>query len=158
MKIPIIEKDIFESDSKIIIHQVNCQGKMNSGIAKQIRDRYPIVFEQYKCFCDFAYENSYNPKLLGQAQVVHTENENGLIIVNLFSQDKFGYDGACYTDYDAMRRGLEITAERFNKTDKIGIPYLIGCCRGGGDWQIVSSMIEEIFDGYNVTFYRHNKG
>ena len=27
----------------VICHQVNCQGKMASGIAKQIRDTYPQV-------------------------------------------------------------------------------------------------------------------
>ena len=60
-----------------------------------------------------------------------------------------------YTDYASMRKGLQSVAGQFNKEDKIGIPYLIGCCRGGGDWDIVLSMIEEIFDGYNVTFYKY---
>lgn len=164
-KIPIVEGDIFASDSKIIIHQVNCKGKMNSGVAKQVREKYPVVFEYYKSWCD---DESRNPKqlekspLLGQAQIVYIEDKkvgdivsDGRIIVNLFSQDGYGYDGKCYTDYAAMLKGLQSIASQFSKEEKIGIPYLIGCCRGGGDWSVVSSMIEEIFDGYNVTFYKY---
>ena len=37
-----------ELNLDVICHQVNCQGVMGSGIAKQIRDTYPIVFENYK--------------------------------------------------------------------------------------------------------------
>ena len=155
-RIPIVEGDIFASDAKIIIHQVNCKGKMNSGVAKQVREKYPIVFECYKSWCD---DESRNPKqlekspLLGQAQIVYIEDKkvgdivsDGRIVVNLFSQDGYGYDGKCYTDYAAMLKGLQSIASQFSKGEKIGIPYLIGCCRGGGDLSVVSSMIEEIFD------------
>ena len=46
------ECDIFDSGADIICHQVNCQGVMGSGLAKQIRERYPIVYEEYKKWCD----------------------------------------------------------------------------------------------------------
>lgn len=164
-KIPVVDGDILASDAKIIIHQVNCKGVMGSGVAKQIREKYPIVFTRYKSWCD---DESCNPKhfnmspLLGQIQIVYVEDKevgdvlsDDRIIINLFSQDGYGHDGKCYTDYASMRKGLQSVAGQFNKEDKIGIPYLIGCCRGGGDWDIVLSMIEEIFDGYNVTFYKY---
>ena len=64
--------------------------------------------------------------------------------MNIFAQDNFGYDGNCYTDYDALRNCLEIIKSQFhNKV--IAIPYLLGCYRGGGSWDIVSQMIEEVF-------------
>lgn len=44
-----IKGDIFESGAQVILHQVNCQGVMGSGVAKQVREKYPIVFEYYKC-------------------------------------------------------------------------------------------------------------
>ena len=31
----------------IIVHGVNCQGKMNSGVAKAIREAFPVVYEEY---------------------------------------------------------------------------------------------------------------
>ena len=36
----------------VICHQVNCQGKMASGIAKQIRNTYPQVYDAYKAKYD----------------------------------------------------------------------------------------------------------
>ena len=133
-----IKCDIFESGVDVICHQVNCQGVMGSGIAKQVRERYPHVYETYKELC-----GQDEPKnLLGIAQPVQANDKT--IIVNIFAQENFGYDGKCYTDYDALRKGFETVRDN-NKDDTIAIPYLMGCHRGGGDWNIVYKMIEEIF-------------
>lgn len=133
-----IKCDIFESGADVICHQVNCQGVMGSGIAKQVREKYPVVYETYKELC-----GQDKPKnLLGIAQPVQANDKT--IIVNIFAQENFGYDGKCYTDYDALREGFKTVRDN-NKDDVIAIPYLMGCHRGGGDWNIVYKMIEEIF-------------
>ena len=49
--VKIVEGDIFESDAGFIVHQVNCQGVMGSGVAKQVKDRFPLVFEEYMKWC-----------------------------------------------------------------------------------------------------------
>lgn len=36
-----IKGDIFQSGADVILHQVNCQGVMGSGVAKQVREKYP---------------------------------------------------------------------------------------------------------------------
>lgn len=41
MAVVIKEGNVFDSDAKIICHQVNCQGVMGSGVAKEVRERYP---------------------------------------------------------------------------------------------------------------------
>ena len=41
-----------ELNLDIICHQVNCQGKMNSGIAKQIREKWPVVYKKYSELCE----------------------------------------------------------------------------------------------------------
>ena len=146
-----IKCDIFESGADVILHQVNCQGVMGSGIAKQVKEKYPKVYESYKNRCDF-----YSPKaLLGSAQFVGTHIEYNTPFVgifNLFGQEKFGYDGKCYTDYIALYKcfekvkdslGREIIHSKKERT--IAIPYLMGCHRGGGDWNVVYKMIEEVF-------------
>ena len=46
--VQVIEGNLFDSHAHIIAHQVNCQGAMNSGVAKQVRERFPHVFEMYK--------------------------------------------------------------------------------------------------------------
>lgn len=42
--IKIIDGDLFSSNADVIAHQVNCSSAMNSGIAKQIRNKYPEVY------------------------------------------------------------------------------------------------------------------
>ena len=46
-----IKCDIFESGADVILHQVNCQGVMGSGIAKQVREKYPEVYQHYVSEC-----------------------------------------------------------------------------------------------------------
>ena len=137
-----IKCDIFESGADIICHQVNCQGVMGSGIAKQVREKYPEVFQKYKASCQLAKDNPGD--LLGGAQWIVTSDG---IIVNLFAQENFGYDGKCYTDYKALKRCLKtvnlLMEEEKRKT--IAFPYLMGCHRGGGSWDVVYKMIEEVF-------------
>ncbi len=50
-----------------ICHQVNCQGAMNSGVAKAIRTEYPIVYENYIKKYD---ETDRKELLLGDIQIV----------------------------------------------------------------------------------------
>ena len=148
-----IKCDIFESGADIICHQVNCQGVMGSGVAKQVREKFSTVYEAYKSWC-----SEYTPKhLLGRAQPVNTNNNT--IIVNIFAQENFGYDGKCYTDYNALRNGLKTVCLNF-KNKIIALPYLMACHRGGGDWNIVYKIIEEVFAGYDgdVLICEYNGG
>jgi len=50
--------DLLESECDYICHQVNCQGKMNSGIAKSIREKWPIVFQNYIEKCEAAEKSA----------------------------------------------------------------------------------------------------
>ena len=90
----VVTGNVLDSNADVIIHQVNCQGVMGSGVAKQVKDRYPVVYEMYKAKCNeyktFADMDS-NP-LLGFAQICYKENypatdvQDKQAIVNLFSQ------------------------------------------------------------------------
>lgn len=44
--IKVINGDLFTSDARIIAHQVNCQGKMDSGVAQQVKNKYPNVYDK----------------------------------------------------------------------------------------------------------------
>ena len=39
--------NVFDTDAKYICHQVNCKGKMASGVAKEVRERYPDAYWEY---------------------------------------------------------------------------------------------------------------
>ena len=49
--IRVIDGDLFTTDARFIVHQVNCKGVMGSGVAKQVRNKYPHVFVEYKKAC-----------------------------------------------------------------------------------------------------------
>ena len=162
-----IECDVFKAGADFVLHQVNCQGVMGSGVAKQVRDNYPVVYDKYREKCQRISPDI----LLGIAQFVGTSEEYNtdfLGIFNLFAQDKFGYDGKCYTDYDSLRKCLERVAEAINgvnqaisedsKVRKIAIPYLMGCHRGGGCWKTVLELIEDTLGDFDVLICKYNGG
>lgn len=161
-----IDGDIFGSKASAILHQVNCQGVMGSGVAKQVKERYPTVFWRYKQWCDenkeIAQRLGKNP-LLGKIQIVYKEDfsvndiKDSQAIVNLYAQDRFGRGAKCYTDYDALRECLMQVDMAFGgKT--VAIPYMMSCGRGGGNWSIVSKIIEEELRDCDVTLYRFRAG
>lgn len=153
--IKIVNGNILNASEDIICHQVNCQGVMGSGLAKQIRSKYPEVFDQYKEYCKYI---QYPKQLLGKALPVKCWD--GKIVFNLFGQLYYGKDGKQYTDYDALRECFKNikrsvlfeTGDLYHKT--IAIPFQIGCGLAGGSWNIVYNIIEDVFIDYDVTIYK----
>ena len=47
MSIVFKNGDMFSSTANILCHQVNCMGRMGSGIAKTVREKFPNVYEAY---------------------------------------------------------------------------------------------------------------
>jgi len=128
----------------LICHQVNCRGVMGAGLAKQIRDKFPDVYKDYVKFV----KSKRAEELIGD--VLWTNK-----ILNLFSQLNYGRDKQ-QTDYDALdkciQRVYEIATGKDNPTYTydIGIPYGMGCGLAGGDWNIVSRIIEKYFKDSDV--------
>lgn len=150
--IKIIEDDILNSKSDIIAHQVNCKNVMNSGVAKTLRNTYPQIYNSYSKYCSI-----YKSKLLGSIQLVKISEQ--LIICNMFAQDGYGRDKQ-YTNIDAFKlclTKLKKYAEDNNKT--ISLPYMIGCDRGGANWNEVYSIIEDLFKESTIelTLYKLKK-
>lgn len=132
----IIDQDILEVESGCILHQVNCQAKMGAGLALAIAQKWPEVKKQYGLFC----QSLSKVRLLGEAHPVNVDKN--LIVVNLFGQFNYGA-GEKQTSYPALAIALGKCALRY-KTEKIYIPYKMGCGLAGGDWDIVSNLIEII--------------
>ena len=148
-----VKGNLLDSNCDYICHQVNCQGVMGSGIAKQIRERWPHVFSSYRNYCSRHLGDTSN--LLGEIWGVRI-NETQWVI-NMFSQDKFGYDGARFTSYDAFAACLTAMEDRLTKGQSIGFPKNIGCGLGGGNWKVISALIEEILgEDYEVYIYEYD--
>ena len=145
--------NLLEADVDYICHQVNCQGKMNSGVAKAIRERWPIVYTTY--WNTFLSESN----LLGKILLVDIKEyeprtwPDQPTIINMFSQEFYEYDGKRYTSYDAFDNCLQKIKETVPKGKKIAFPYKIGCDRGGGKWNIIFGLISNaLSEDYDVTF------
>jgi O-acetyl-ADP-ribose deacetylase (regulator of RNase III) len=140
--------DIFDGQPNkcIIVQSVNCQGKMGSGLAKAIRDKYPQVYDLYRA--------EYELEMLELGYTSYIEVEPDKYVANICGQEFYGYDGKQYTNYDALRNGLEdvkMMAQALNVD--VVIPYRIGCGLGGGDWDgVVLPMVEEVFKEGLVAF------
>ena len=129
----IIEKDILTVESGIICHQVNCQGVMGSGIALAIKNKWPVVFDEYNRYV----KSNKDFTFLGKLQIVDVGRK--LSVANIFGQLYFG-GSERQTDYGALNRAF--AALGLYEGEQIYFPYKFGSDRGGGDWNIVSQMIE----------------
>jgi O-acetyl-ADP-ribose deacetylase (regulator of RNase III) len=160
-KIYIVD-NLLECDGlDVICHSVNCQGVMGSGMAKQVRDKWPEVYNNYKQFVD-EIKNKNNGKtypLLGDVCFVQTA-PNGPTVANLFLQNFYGRDGKRYTSYDALCTALEKLKtwclmnfkekRELDEPIKIGFPMNMGCALGGGNWTIVETIIDEVFKNNDI--------
>ena len=142
--------NLLDSNCDYICHQVNCQGIMGSGIAKQIREKYPEVYASYAELC----MNVGSRHLLGTIDIVDTNARYD--VINMFGQYSCGYDGKRYTSYDAFCKALEQIKSFVAPGSAIGFPKNIGCGLGGGNWNVISTMIEEVLgNDFEVYIYEY---
>lgn len=136
----------------IICHQINCQGVMGAGLAKQIRTMFPFLYERYKRTCSRAAKSE---DLLGKVEFTPIRyNGNDWLIASIFAQDSYGRD-KCYTDYDALRRALSAvrvvaTPLPTRTLTTVRIPYKMGCGLAGGSWDIVEQIIKDELALYEI--------
>lgn len=151
MSLKFVLGDITKSDANYICHQVNCQGAMGSGVAKAIKDKWPVVYTDYRRF----YES--NKPLLNEIQTVAVSTEQS--VINMFAQEYYGYDRNQYTSYDAFWKCLNKIKNTVPKGSKIAFPSKIGCCRGGANWKVILTMISEVLESeYNVEIWEYDAG
>lgn len=159
--IKIIKGNILDAKTDFIVHQVNCQGEMNTGVAKALRDFDEGIYKHYRMTCE---AREFDPKAL-----LGTYDEWGIRkgtqdVLSLFAQADYGYDGKQYTDVEAFREGLHLIQQQIpvywfdvdNRPHKtsIALPYKIGCGRGGADWDVIYKIIEEELSNFNVELWK----
>jgi hypothetical protein len=138
---------------------------MNSGVAKAIREKWPIVYDKYvdwqMSYDAWAHTAATNEErineLLGIAmlgrtlQVPVSENQT---VINLAAQLDYGYDKKKYTSYDAFWMCLGEILKTVPKVSSIAFPARIGCVRGGANWDVILTMIDEVLvPHYEIYIY-----
>ena len=159
--------DILETECKVIAHQVNCVGVMGSGVARCIKNKWPEIFTGY-----LDTIRSLDHECLGGCLIL--EAAPGKYVANLFGQYFYngyykntedyykhpyykrpGIDSSGklrFTNYEALFTSLNTLKSEMEKykVDSVSFPYKIGSDRGGGNWEIVKTMISEIFKDTNI--------
>lgn len=134
-----------------IVHGCNCFNTMGSGIAKQIKERCPEAYEadQQTVRGDKSKLGSYT------SATFETHNdEEFFTVVNMYTQYGYG-TGKVHVDYEAIRKGFRDIGEEireWGEDDWSTVAYpKIGCGLAGGDWNIVSKIIDEELKGIEHT-------
>lgn len=121
----------------VIVHGCNAQGKMRSGFAKELRQRYPGAYD--------AYMEQHNNGGLKLGAVVYYDTDDDMLIANAITQEFFGYDGAKYVSYDAIHTSFSVmntVLTTLNRPVYLHFPK-IGADLGGGNWNVIEKIIDE---------------
>lgn len=146
--------DILTTSARVICHQVNCKGVMGKGLAKQIKDKYPEVYDDYLYYIQRMNKKGEN--FLGEVKVSSTTDGHHAI-AHLFAQDGYGYNKV-YTDLSALKQALytlrmynDMSMEADGQTIDYAIPYNIGAGLGGANPDDVHALLNEVFKDYEGT-------
>ena len=115
----------------IIVQGCNCFETMGSGLAREIKERYPAAYE-----ADIKYSRAGDYNKLGCYSVMIGKRFN---IINAYTQYGFARDSDVF-EYDSFKLILQKLAYNY-PTSKFGFP-LIGCGLAGGDKDRIVGMLE----------------
>lgn len=135
MKIEYRQGDLFKTEINCIVHGCNAQGVMGKGVAKLVRELYPKAYEEY-------YKLWLRNRALipGTVQFVNCGNK---IIANAITQKYYAKsytDTHRYVSYDAVADCMKILNAEL-AGGQVAMPK-VGSQLGGGNWDIISSIIE----------------
>lgn len=116
--------DDFNRGGFFLAHGCNCQGVMGAGFAKQVKQRYPNVFEQFK---------SLKKPKPGEIQIT----EEG--VINMFTQKFYGKKGRASIDW--IQECVDTIDDVIEEPSVILAPK-IGCGLGGLKWKDVGPIFE----------------
>ena len=149
----VLNENMLNVTSGILMHGVNCQGVMGSGIAAQIRSKWPVVFTDYEAYISkMMRERGWFPDdFLGE--VVLSEVSESLVIASAFTQESFGRDkNRVYVSYYAIERVFMEAAEI---AQELGLPLCfpkIGAGLANGSWEKISEIISKVEGMVDVEF------
>lgn len=127
----------------VIIHGCNCHCTMGAGIAKSVRKEFPEAYEE-----DCKTKKGDQEKLGDYSYAKVLRNGHYITIINGYTQ--YDYKGrGIKVDYDAIRSVFK-KVRRDYSGKKIGYPK-IGAGLARGDWELISTIIDEELAGEEHT-------
>lgn len=129
-----------EGNFDVIVHGANCFHCMGGGIALQIARNFPEAVE-----ADHATVRGMKGKLGTISHVEVVRKDVRFVVVNAYTQ----YEPGRNCDYQAIESAFSIIKKEFTG-QRIGYPF-IGAGIAGGDWKIISEIIDTELYGENHT-------
>lgn len=146
MSIKYVKGNLFECEEKYIGHGCNAQGVMGSGVAKIIKQKYPLAFKIY--YEHHKQEGLYVGEVLSAACGDKT-------ILNMITQDHFGsFEDVRYVSYDGVANCFKNINMRYQGIS-LAIPK-IGAGLGNGNWKVIETIIKEYAPDIKVVVYEPN--
>jgi O-acetyl-ADP-ribose deacetylase (regulator of RNase III) len=134
--------DITSIEEGILVHGCNAQGVMGAGIARAVKAKWPNAFVDYQKLI-----NSH-PLHDRVGRVAWSDNEK-VLVANSITQLNFGNDEKKqYVSYKAMHQCFEYVAQMAGRLNMHVHYPMIGAGLGGGDWAIISDIIETVFSSF----------
>lgn len=136
-----------DGEFDVIIHGCNCFCTMGAGIARSIKTQFPEAFQ-----ADLTTKKGDRSKLGDFSQATFVKNGHDIIVINAYTQ--FHYSGKeVLADYDAIRNVFKKLKSQF-PGKRFGFP-LIGAGLAGGDWQVISEIIDQELQGEDFTLVKY---
>lgn len=137
-----IEGDLFDQPADIRINTVNCVGVMGKGVALAFKERYPLMFDDYRKACN---RGEVQPGRL------HTwDSPEGTTVVN-FPTKRHWRQKSRYDDVEDGLRALHDYLKN-RGTVRVTLPAL-GCGHGGLDWDRVLELIRDHLSDLEAEIY-----
>lgn len=142
--IKIVQGNVLDYTKDVaVIHGVNCQGVMGSGVALAIKNAYPKVYTEYKRMC---YATASAEDVLGRVGVVTLNITDNFYVINGFTQIDCGTQRR-QVSYDAIVEVFESTNRWLHCQKPLTLYFpKIGAGLGGGNWDIIKAIIESSVD------------
>ncbi|CDQ41864.1 macro domain-containing protein [Virgibacillus salexigens] len=152
----VVQGDLLESDCTVIAHQCNCFNTMGAGIAKQIKNKYPLAYVMDQ-------QAPYSPMdRLGEVTFAFYDSPP-LLIFNLYGQ--YSYGKGRHTDYNAlsnsiskMMRTIQSMPEHVRQEFpfvKVGVPYGLGSGLAGGYWNKVKLILDYYSEEFKIDIFAY---
>lgn len=126
----------------VIVHGCNCQNTMGSGLAREIKLRYPGAYQADTC------QANIKNNVVGTYSTYCGEKFD---IVNAYTQFHYLPRGVDHFEYEGFSNILTSLAYRYTPMFSIGFPY-IGMGLAGGNPERIIAMLQ----GFAIDMFRRD--
>lgn len=115
----IKNSNIFNSHCKTLVNTINCVGVMGKGLALEMKNRYPEMFEQYHSFCE------RNLIDIGKLWLYKTDDK---WVLNFPTKKHWKNN----SEYEYIELGMQKFLETYKDKNIKSIAFpMLGCNNGG---------------------------